>query len=129
MSKLNRRCVCLLAKTLTLSLDQQILLDKLVLLENLHCVRHSRGLVAAQVNFAEGATTHHRQQLEVVNRNLGSRLKNILRVAVVIFVLVVVLLVGLIDPHHIAETFAVPRSRYSAWQITLFCFLTFHVGI
>mmetsp|Transcript_32189 Transcript_32189/g.49219 ORF Transcript_32189/g.49219 Transcript_32189/m.49219 type:complete len:228 (+) Transcript_32189:573-1256(+) len=65
--------------SLSLGLDQQILLNELVLLQDLHCVGLAAVFLAHQINFTERTSSNHFQHREVMQRYFGPWKHQVLR--------------------------------------------------
>jgi len=68
-----------------LGFDEQIFLDELVFLQNLHSVGDACVLLPHEVDFAEGTSTDNLQDVEVIFRNLFGGLQQVLGGPIVVF--------------------------------------------
>lgn len=97
---------------LTLRLDEQVLLDELILFQYFHCVWRIVVFLFHEVDLAERAPTDHCQQQEVVNRDLGARLQDVLGDTSVLLVFMVVLLICLVPLQVLTVSGAWLLSRH-----------------
>ena len=79
-----------ISEFLTLCLDQQILLDKLILFKNLHRIWLAITDFPNKVNLTKGASTHNSQKLKVVDRDLGTRLQDVLCGTIILLISVII---------------------------------------
>ena len=74
---------------LTLSLDEKILLDQLILLQYFHGVREAGVFLPDEVDLAEGASADHCKELELVDRYLGAWAQDVFGSTIVILIIIV----------------------------------------
>lgn len=71
-------------------LDEEIFLDELILLQNLHGVRLPIVNLPHQIDFSKRASANHSQKLEVIDGYLGAWLQDVLGGTIIILVTVII---------------------------------------